>query len=198
MCVVKVHVSGMSKMKANVVSHSLPMPKIYSALPPPREELDDVLAFLYIGPNAPTTKEFARTPMLVRRNKVAKALEWLKLNHSDYADIDISYENLAQYPEDEPPVIVNYSHSMASNSDPESTAVNNTEDNEGTDTGDCPFIVHGLTGANLDNLSKLRPYKITARAVDHFKSGGKALGIGQGENPESLYDNPQLYPQMFP
>ena len=29
MCIVKVHVSGMSKMKANVVSHSLPMPKIY-------------------------------------------------------------------------------------------------------------------------------------------------------------------------
>ena len=136
--------------------------------------------------------------MLVRRNKVARALEWLKLNHADYADIDISYENLAQYPEDEPPVIVNYSQSMASNSDPESTAVNNTEDNEGTDTGDCPFIVHGLTGANLENLGKLRPYEITARAVDHFKSGGKALGIGQAENPESLYDNPQLYPQMFP
>ncbi|KAI0694720.1 hypothetical protein C8Q76DRAFT_634118, partial [Earliella scabrosa] len=29
MCIVKVHMSGMSKMKANVVSHSLPMPKIY-------------------------------------------------------------------------------------------------------------------------------------------------------------------------
>ncbi|KAI0735663.1 hypothetical protein C8Q76DRAFT_611778, partial [Earliella scabrosa] len=28
-CIVKVHVSGMSKMKANVVSHSLPMPKVH-------------------------------------------------------------------------------------------------------------------------------------------------------------------------
>ena len=28
-CIVKVQISGMSKMKANVVSHSLPMPKIY-------------------------------------------------------------------------------------------------------------------------------------------------------------------------
>ncbi|KAI0743695.1 hypothetical protein C8Q80DRAFT_1106681 [Daedaleopsis nitida] len=50
-CIVKVHVSGMSKMKANVVSHSLPMPKIYSVLPLAREDLDEVLAFMYIGPN---------------------------------------------------------------------------------------------------------------------------------------------------
>lgn len=74
-CIVKVHVSGMSKMKANVVSHSLPMPKIYQVLPPAREELDDVLAFMYIGPNVPTHKDYKRTPMLVHRNKVL-ALEW--------------------------------------------------------------------------------------------------------------------------
>ncbi|KAI0753006.1 hypothetical protein C8Q80DRAFT_1097169, partial [Daedaleopsis nitida] len=42
-CIVKIHVSGMSKMKANVVSHSLPMPKIYSVLPPAREDLNEVL-----------------------------------------------------------------------------------------------------------------------------------------------------------
>ena len=80
-CIVKVHMSGMSKMRANVVSHSLPMPKVYDALPPPVEELDDVLAFMYLGPSVPTSKEFKRTPMLVRRCKVATALEWLKLNH---------------------------------------------------------------------------------------------------------------------
>ena len=40
--------------------------------------------------------------MLVRKNKVVKALEWLKLNHIDYADLNISYDNLAAYPENEP------------------------------------------------------------------------------------------------
>ncbi|KAI0741508.1 hypothetical protein C8Q80DRAFT_1050484, partial [Daedaleopsis nitida] len=179
LCIVKVHVSGMSKMKANVVSHSLPMPKIYRALPPPRDELDQVLAFLYIGPNVPTLKEFKRTPMLVCRNKVAHALEWLKLNHSSYTDIDISYENLNDYPEDEPPVIINYTQSMESNKDPESTAVNDTDEEDGTEKGYCPFIVHGLTGSNLEQLGHSRPHEITARAVEYFKSGGKVLGIGQ-------------------
>ena len=66
------------------------------------------------------------------------------------------------------------------------------------DTGFCPFIVHGLTGSNLEQLGHSRPHEITARAVEYFKSGGKVLGIGQAEQPESIYDNPQLYPQMFP
>ena len=30
------------------------------------------------------------------------------LNHSDYADLDISYEELNWYPEDSPPVSVHY------------------------------------------------------------------------------------------
>ncbi|KAI0747735.1 hypothetical protein C8Q80DRAFT_1058629, partial [Daedaleopsis nitida] len=164
-CIVKVHVSGMSKMKANAVSYSLPMPKIYSVLPPAREDLDEVLVFMYIGPNVPTHKEFKRTPMLVRRNKVKEALEWLKLNHSDYADLDISYTNLNEYSEDEPPVIFNYTQSMESNKDPEATAVNDTEEDEGIEEEDCPFVVHGLTGTNLNKLAELRPYEITAQAV---------------------------------
>ena len=198
MCVIKVHVSGMSKMRANVVSHSLPMPKIYSVLPPPKDELDEVLAFIYLGPNVPTEKDYRRTPMLVRRNKVAAALEWLKLNHIDYVDLNISYENLAAYPENEPPVIVNYTQTTGSNQDAESTAVNNLDEDGGMEKGDCPFIVHGLTGKTLEHLGKIRPYEITARAVEHFKSGGKVLGIGQSKEPETLYNNPKLYPQMFP
>ncbi|KAI0739539.1 hypothetical protein C8Q80DRAFT_1221996 [Daedaleopsis nitida] len=134
-CIVKFHVCGMSKMKANVVSHSLRMPKIHQALPPAREELDDVLAFII-------------------------------------------------YSEDEPPVIVNYTQRMGSNKDSESTAVNNTEEDEGVEQGDCPFLVCGLPGTALADLADVRPYKITARAVKHSKSNGKALDIGQAKQPE--------------
>ena len=76
-----------------------PIPKLYHALPPPVEDLDDVLAILFTGPAKPTQKDFERTPLLVRRNAVARALEWLKLNHADYKDLEISYDNLSQYPE---------------------------------------------------------------------------------------------------
>ena len=56
MCVIKVHVSEMFKMKAIVVSYSLSMPKIYSVLPPPKDELDEILTFLYFSSNVPTEK----------------------------------------------------------------------------------------------------------------------------------------------
>ncbi|KAJ6598815.1 hypothetical protein B0H10DRAFT_1728551, partial [Mycena sp. CBHHK59/15] len=37
-----------------------------------------------------------------------------------------------------------------------------------------------------------------AKALSHLKSKGKTLGVGQAEEPESMYHNLHLYPQMFP
>ena len=102
-CIVKVS-SGMYKMRANAILFSNPMPKVYNVLPPSIEEMDEVLAFIYTGPCKPTKADFKRTPMLVRHLKVATALNWLKLNHIDYYDCEISEKNLASYPEDGPPV----------------------------------------------------------------------------------------------
>jgi hypothetical protein len=93
------------KMTANAISFANPTPVVYDILPPPSEELDEVLAFIYTGPCKPTPKDFERTPLLVRRNKVRSALEWLKLNHCDYADLEISQRNLDSYPENGPPVL---------------------------------------------------------------------------------------------
>ncbi|KAH7908100.1 hypothetical protein BJ138DRAFT_1013469, partial [Hygrophoropsis aurantiaca] len=72
------------------------------------------------------------------------------------------------------------------------------DDNEldgGTDEGRCPFTVHGITGAEYNNL----PIKaLKAKALHHLSEGGKVLAIGHAETPESLFNNPQMYPQMFP
>jgi len=61
--------------------------------------------------------DFKRTPLLVRRLKVTKALHWLKLNHIDYYDCEISDKNLASYPEEGPPVVVDY-YSSSLNKNP--------------------------------------------------------------------------------
>ena len=96
-CVVCV-AKGMHKIIANAVAFEHPMQKIYTVMPPPIEEMDEVLAFIFTGPCQLTKDNFCR--ILVCQNKVAKALGWIKLNHRDYADLEISHKNLESYPED--------------------------------------------------------------------------------------------------
>jgi Helitron helicase-like domain at N-terminus len=194
-CVVRVS-SGMTKMTANAVTFENPMPKIYQALPPPLEELDQVLAFIYTGPCKPTLEDLKRTPLLVRRNRVAMALEWLKLNHKDYYDLEISYENLMQYPEEGSPVVVTYK-SAFENKLPEATSLHDNEEEDGVEDGDCPFVVHGLTGEQLGSMKDMKT--LVARALKHLnEDGGKVLAIGHETEPQSIFHNPKLYPQMFP
>jgi len=38
-----------------------------ASLPPKREELEEVMAFIFIGPTMPTDKDFKHTPLLVRK-----------------------------------------------------------------------------------------------------------------------------------
>ncbi|KAH7905865.1 hypothetical protein BJ138DRAFT_1017121, partial [Hygrophoropsis aurantiaca] len=144
-CIIRVSSSGMNKMVANVIAFQHPSHKIYKSLPPALEELDDVLAVLFTGPCAPTIEDFKRTPLLVRRIKVVRALEWLILNHPDYGNLIIDHDALSRYPEHGPPVSVEYLYSE-SNKLPEATSVHDNEANDGNEDGPCPFTVHGITG----------------------------------------------------
>jgi hypothetical protein len=194
---VPVHSSWLYKMKTNVFCSATPMKKVYNTLPPARNEFEQVLAILFIGPALPSPTNHKRTPLLVRRNQVLDALNWLKLIHVDYADLTISLENLAEYPEDEPLVYVDY-HPTQVDTDHEPTAISNIDDEESTSKGKSSFVVHGLTGDQLSDLWKSDDRKtIRMEAIKYFAKGGKALGIGRSEDMESIRDNPQLYPSMF-
>lgn len=192
-CVARVAEGG-RKLVANAVIFASPMPKIYDKLPPPRSDLDDVLAIIFSGPTRPNFRIMARTPFLVRRKAVTFALEWLKLNHSDYQRVHIDYDILDTYPEEGPPVPIQF-WPMATNVILEGTGVHEFSDEVGTTEGDCLFTVHGLTG---EDLAALTVDQITAVAVDHLNDDGMMLSVGHESKMESMYNNPQLYPQMFP
>ncbi|KAI0308987.1 hypothetical protein OF83DRAFT_1180148 [Amylostereum chailletii] len=104
------------------------MPKVFNVLPPRAEELDEVLAYIYIGPSKPTEIVNKRTPI----------------------DLTISYDNLNAYPEDSPPVMIDY-RLPPKHKDSEDKPVNSAEEEEGVDDGDCLFVVHTLTGSQLGN-----------------------------------------------
>ena len=171
-----------------------PLKKIYDILPPPSTELDEVLAILYTGPGQPTEKELARMPFLVRNEVVGAALRWLKLNHSDYANIVISDENLSTYPLDGPPVRVVYRPSL-SNKTEEATSKFDNDEEDGVDEGDVPFVVYGLAGEQMKGMTL---EEMKGQAIKHWNSSGAALMVGHSATPESLFNNPGIYAQLFP
>ena len=192
-CIIKV-ASGRYKMHANAITFQNPVAKIYDTLPPPLEELDEVLAVMFTGPCQPTKKDLQRTPLLVRRKQISKALEWLKLNHSDYFDIGISQENLSQYPLSDAPVVIDYRQSII-NKEREATSVHDNEEEIGTEEGPCTFVVQGLTGEEYSTMSL---EAIKARALKHLTSNRKIMFAGHSQQPNSIYNNPQLFPAMLP
>jgi hypothetical protein len=192
-CIIKV-ASGRYKMHANAITFQNPVAKIYDTLPPPLEELDEVLAVMFTGPCQPTKKDLQRTPLLVRQKQISKALEWLKLNHSDYFDIGISQENLSQYPLSDAPVVIDYRQSII-NKEREATSVHDNEEEIGTEEGPCTFVVQGLTGEEYSTMSL---EAIKARALKHLTSNRKIMFAGHSQQPNSIYNNPQLFPAMLP
>ncbi|KAK0439736.1 uncharacterized protein EV420DRAFT_1244996, partial [Desarmillaria tabescens] len=155
--------------------------------------MDEVLAIMFTGPNKPTKDDFKCAPVLVRRNKVIQALEWLKLNHSDYYDIEISQDNMNEYPEDMPFVGVEYKPSHT-NKTPEGISVHDNDEEDGVEDGDCPFVVHGLTGKKLELMMTS---ELKGIGMMYLNNNGKILAVGQEDMPESIWNNVQLYPKMF-
>ena len=186
--------SGGRKLVAKAVMFTNPLPKVYSILPPPREDFDEVLAVIFTGPTKPTPADLHRTPFLVRRNNIGHALRWLVANHSDYADVEISQKNLASYPEHDVPVTIEYKRSFT-NKSPESMSVHETVEEDGTASGPCPFAVHGMMGTAVSNMST---DALKTVALEHLEAGGKMLAVGHSEEMVSVFNNPQLYPLMFP
>lgn len=114
----------------------------------------------------------------------------------DYADLEISYRNLNEYSEYSPPVSITYHETDGStNKTPKATVINDNEPEDGVESSEYPIIIHGLNGEELSTMSLKA---LTAVALKHLTEGGKMLAIGHSSEPESIYNNPQLYPKMFP
>ena len=193
-CFVRVAASGLKKMTSHVIAFESPVQKVYHRLPPPIEELGEILAILFTGPCSPTDKVYRRTPLLVRRSYVARALEWLKLNNIHYADLDIAYDELEKYPEHVPPVTVEYRYSMTTKIE-EGTSSFDTGEEVGVDDGECPFVVHGLMDDKYETMSV---DALKGIALRHWNNGGGALAVSHSSKSKSIYNDTTLYPQAFP
>lgn len=77
----------------------------------------------------------------------------------------------------------------------EGTSVFNKAIDDGVSDGDCPFLVHGLTG---DQMQTKSVEALKGIALRHWNNHGGVLSVSHSKNFLSIYNNPNLYPQMFP
>ncbi|KDR75359.1 hypothetical protein GALMADRAFT_69351, partial [Galerina marginata CBS 339.88] len=101
------------------------------------------------------------------------------LNHVGYSDLVIDQQALNTYPDDDAPVSILY-YNSETNKNAEGTSSHDMDVEDGTETGDCLFTM------------------LRAEALRHLNTNGKVLAIGHNDIPESIYNNPGLYPLMFP
>lgn len=195
-CVVRVS-QGHAKMIANVIAFEHPSKKIYQRLPMPADELTEVLSIVYTGVEPPSDSDLSRTPVLVRRKRVQDALEWLKLNHKDYADLEIDYETLNAYPLESVPIglLRRDTWSEGGNILAAAKSVFDNDVEEGTTSGMCPYAVSGLTAEQHGSLTTTQRKAI---GLLNLKNGGSSLAVGHDSVPQSMWNNPGLYPQMYP
>lgn len=132
------------RMITNAVAFSQPIAKVYSVLLPPHAEFDDCLAILSKGLRHPLA-DMRRTPVILRHTVVLAALQWLHLNHVDYANVTISPSNLQQCPDAGLLVTVNHLTSDGMTG-ADSLRVNELGEEHGTECGECPIVMEGLCG----------------------------------------------------
>jgi hypothetical protein len=92
------------------------------------------------------------------------------------------------------PVVIDYRQSII-NKEREATSVHDNEEEIGTEEGPCTFVVQGLTGEEYSTMSL---DAIKARALKHLTSNKKIMFAGHSQQPNSIYNNPQLFPAMLP
>ncbi|KAI0640827.1 hypothetical protein C8Q79DRAFT_889026, partial [Trametes meyenii] len=182
----------------NVVVFGQPVDRLYTVLPPPRKDIQDCLAILFVGAAKPSDEDIKCTPFLVRRDVVARviacALLWLQRNNDLYSDIQISETNLASYDDGHSPVGIVY-RPHGNPTPPESLAVYEALSDRSVREGDISFVVHAL---HAPDLSRMTYEAKVALAVRHFESGNGVLAYGHESQPQSIYHNTELFPRMFP
>ena len=180
--------------------HSIIYPQqpdqVASVLPPAVDETLAYICVIFVGSSAPTSawlRDKAK-PLAVRRERVRKALQWLKVNNPLYRDVEISDNNLNTLPVDD---VLPYhiEHVVA---DAAQETLTSRYDNVGEDVlQQASTHFESVVIADVD--AHMPAKELRAAAVHHAKSMGKPfVQVAHGRNPVNEFANVDLFPNMYP
>ncbi|KAJ7042215.1 hypothetical protein C8F04DRAFT_902364, partial [Mycena alexandri] len=179
---------------------------IARTLPPSLSDVTTPICVVFIGSHPPTAewlKEKA-TPLIVRKERVMEALAWLKKNNHLYQDITIDNSELEQLPDE---AILPF-------------RVQHVIPNAGIDVTTSDYVPGSAQPPDLNLSDILHPppstipfqsvvvadvdgnapsSELRSAALKHLqKPGSNFIEIPHDPNPANEFNNPHLFPMMYP
>ena len=157
-----------------------------------------VICVIFVG-SSKLTAEWLREkakPLVVRRDKVYKALVWLKQNNPLYSGIQINTENLDTLPVED---VLPYHVEHVSENDADDAVVsrydNQTDDHQSGVGASTRF--KSVVIADVDAHTPMN--QLRAATIRHVKARHKLfVQISHGVSPVNEFFNVDLFPMLYP
>ena len=172
-------------------------------MPPALADIVTPICVIFCGSTKPSLqwlKEKAY-PLVVRREAVLKALQWLCIHNPLYQDVVIDEARLSALPKED---VLKYniehiplsaaSHSLVSRYDTV------TEFN-GTSSFSQPLLDDRVQFESVvitDVEARFPSHQLKAAALRHTKRGGSFIEVPHDPNPINEFFNPSMFPMLYP
>lgn len=186
-------------VRGHIIIHPQHPEKTETTLPLTLDEAAKPICVVFVGSKSPT-KEWLKekaVPLSVRRDKIKRALVWLKENNVLYRDILVDEGRIDSLPENDiVPVDVQHVQPSAGQ-DALTSAYENGGGvlREGA-TGDPTSSFESVVITDVEGNAP--PDKLRAAALRHFKRGGGYVEMQHDYLPENEFFNPVLFPKAYP
>ncbi|THU80767.1 hypothetical protein K435DRAFT_621988, partial [Dendrothele bispora CBS 962.96] len=184
-------------VKGHIIIYPQNPTSVLDLLPPPMEDLCTAVCVIFVGPHPPSQdwlKEKA-TPLIFRKEKLQRALEWLRAHNPLYRDVRINQAFLDGL-QDEEILPVQIEHVYP---DSRSDAVNSSYDNrqEGVSRDDSAIAFERVVVSDLSGNESSGVLKRAASKHVRQKQGSY-VRFPHGSQPVSEFNNHSLFPMMYP
>lgn len=198
--------------KGHIIAYPQRPESLAEQLPRSIEDIVTPICIIFVGSRPPTRTwlEQKATPLIVRRERILRALQWLQANNTLYESVDINQEHLSQLPVHGmlPYVIQHIEDSSATDSLTSrydtSEEPDQLLDAETDSSNACPApntgpsnVFHRVVVTDVDGRAP--PNELRAAAIRHIKKkGGGYVQIPHGPTPLNEFCNPDMFPSLYP
>ncbi|KAJ7677861.1 hypothetical protein DFH06DRAFT_909528, partial [Mycena polygramma] len=197
-------------VKGHIIVYPQRPSAVAATLPPSITDVITPICVIFVGSQPPTAewlKEKA-TPLVVRKERVQNALAWLKVNNYLYHDVVVDNAALNEIP-DESILPFHIQHIVpnrgidvttsdyipGSSQPPAALAVPDLAEILKPAPTSIPFESVVVADVNGDAPS----HELRSAALEHMKKkGSNYIELPHDPNPANEFNNPHLFPMMYP